>query len=278
MRIKKGLCYVLTVVIVASCLFFLKPTNSVKAADTNAIRTFVTSLYTDCLGRNPDPSGLEDWVNRLSTHQISGKQCAYGFFFSDEFASKANNMSDSSFIDCFYRVFLNRSADSAGRSYWLNAIQTTWYDTSVLFTGFADSSEFAQKCANYGIDAGEHIEVPNVTRGQSSSSSTPSSTPSTPSTTRSQQNAVSTAQDYLSFMAFSRSGLIDQLEYEGFSTADATYGVDHCGADWNAQAISCAQSYLRIFSMSRRGLVDQLVFEGFTTAQAENAANAVGLN
>ncbi len=274
MKTKRIICYIVTTVIVASCILKLIPGASVRAADTNAIRTFVTSLYTDCLGRTPDSSGLNDWVNRLATHQISGKECAYGFFFSDEFANKANRMSDSSFVDCFYKVFLNRSADSSGRSYWMNTIQSTLYDTTVLFTGFADSAEFAQKCASYGIDAGEHIEVPNVTRGQSSTSSVPASTPST---TRSQQNAVNTAQDYLRYMPFSRSGLIDQLEYEGFSTADATYGVDHCGADWNAQAILCAQSYLRIFSFSRSGLVEQLVFEGFTTAQAENAANAVGL-
>jgi Host cell surface-exposed lipoprotein. len=275
MRTKKMLCYFLTIAIIASCVLRLNPGDSVRAADTNAIRTFVSSLYTDCLGRNPDPSGLNDWVEQLSTHQISGKECAYGFFFSDEFAAKANNMSDSAFVNCFYKVFLNRSADPEGRAYWTNAIQSTWYDTTTLFTGFADSDEFAQKCASYGIDAGEHIEVPNVARGQASTPSAPATTQQ--STTTSQRNAVSTAQDYLRFMSFSRSGLIDQLEFEGFSTADATYGVDNCGADWNAQAISSAQSYLRLFSFSRRQLIDQLIFEGFTTAQAENAANAVGL-
>lgn len=273
MRTKKIICYILTVAVIASCVLRINPEGFVRAADTNAIRTFVTSLYRDCLGRTPDPSGLDDWVNRLSTHQISGKQCAYGFFFSDEFASKANSMSDSSFVDCFYKVFLNRSADPYGKSYWTNAIQSTFYDTTILFTGFADSDEFAQKCASYGIDVGEHIEVPNVTRGQASAPSTPAA----PSTTRSQQNALDTAHDYLRFMSFSRSGLIDQLVFEGFSTSDATYAVDNCGADWNAQAISSAQSYMRIFSMSRSDLVEQLIFEGFTTAQAENAANSVGL-
>ena len=38
--------------------------------------------------------------------------------------------------------------------------------------------------------------------------------------------------------AFSRKGLIEQLEYEGFSNDDATYAVDHCGADWNEQAVA----------------------------------------
>src|SRR5699024_10365859 len=35
----------------------------------------------------------------------------------------------------------------------------------------------------------------------------------------SQQNAVRSAESYLRFTAFSRQGLIDQLEYEGYSTS-----------------------------------------------------------
>ena len=37
---------------------------------------------------------------------------------------------------------------------------------------------------------------------------------------------------------FSRSGLIEQLEYEDFSAADATYAARiSVGADWNAEAV-----------------------------------------
>jgi hypothetical protein len=35
--------------------------------------------------------------------------------------------------------------------------------------------------------------------------------------------------EVLDYMAFSRSGLIDQLEYEGFTTEQASYGVDKTG-------------------------------------------------
>lgn len=44
-----------------------------------------------------------------------------------------------------------------------------------------------------------------------------------------QQNAVSTAQDYLNYTVFSKSGLIEQLEFEGFSNEDATYAADQVG-------------------------------------------------
>jgi hypothetical protein len=92
-----------------------------------------------------------------------------------------------------------------------------------------------------------------------------------------QNNAKKSATSYLKYSAFSRSGLIGQLEFEGFSTADATYGVDAQNANWNAQAAKSAASYLKYSSFSRTGLIDQLVFEGYTQAQAEYGVSTTGL-
>jgi len=92
-----------------------------------------------------------------------------------------------------------------------------------------------------------------------------------------QSNAKKSATSYLKYSSFSRTGLIGQLEFEGFSTADATYGVDAQNADWNAQAANSAKSYLKYSSFSRIGLIDQLVFEGFTQAQAEYGVSTTGL-
>lgn len=94
--------------------------------------------------------------------------------------------------------------------------------------------------------------------------------------TMGQKNALGSAESYLSVTAFSRSGLIGQLEYEGYSTEDATFAADNCGADWNEQAAKSAQSYLEMSSFSRQGLIDQLLFEGFTQEQAEYGVTAAG--
>lgn len=98
-----------------------------------------------------------------------------------------------------------------------------------------------------------------------------------PSMTVSRSNAVRKAEDYLSYMGFSRSGLVDQLEFEGFSTADATFAVDTVSVDWMEQAARKAQSYMDLMGFSRSGLVDQLQFEGFTAEQARHGADSVGL-
>lgn len=91
-----------------------------------------------------------------------------------------------------------------------------------------------------------------------------------------QQNALRKAQSYLSHSAFSYSGLIKQLEYEGFSVTDSIYAVDNCGANWNEQAAKKAESYLSHSSFSRSGLISQLEYEGFTLSQAEYGVQAVG--
>ena len=94
--------------------------------------------------------------------------------------------------------------------------------------------------------------------------------------TMGQRNALAKAANYLSFSAFSFDGLVEQLEFEGFSHDDAVFAVENCGADWNEQAARKAQSYLDFMSFSRSGLIEQLEFEGFTYEQAEYGATAVG--
>ncbi len=88
-----------------------------------------------------------------------------------------------------------------------------------------------------------------------------------------EKNALDKALQYLDYTAFSYSGLIEQLEYEGFSHAEAKYGADNCGADWNEQAVIKARQYLEYTSFSRSGLIDQLRYEGFTQSQAEYGVN-----
>ena len=43
------------------------------------------------------------------------------------------------------------------------------------------------------------------------------------------EQAAKSAESYLEFSSFSRQGLIDQLVFEGFSQAEAEYGVSQIG-------------------------------------------------
>ncbi|HEY3530908.1 MAG TPA: Ltp family lipoprotein [Nocardioides sp.] len=110
------------------------------------------------------------------------------------------------------------------------------------------------------------------------------STKSAPSYTVAQENAIESAQSYLSMgSGFSRAGLIQQLSSkagEGFKMADAVFAVNHIKVDWNKQAVMSAKSYLSMGGFSRASLIEQLTSSAgdqFTQAQAIYAANHVGL-
>jgi hypothetical protein len=97
--------------------------------------------------------------------------------------------------------------------------------------------------------------------------------PAGPVLTRAQQNARESAESYLDYSAFSRSGLIDQLVYEQYSKADATIAVDSLNVDWQEQAYKSAKSYLDYSSFSLPELIDQLEYEAFSKADATYGAS-----
>jgi len=139
-----------------------------------------------------------------------------------------------------------------------------------------------------GGTAGATASPSVTTQAASTSTLAAATTVATPSTTRaptttasrftrSEENAIRKAEQYLDFSAFSRSGLIDQLEFEGFTNAEATLAVDYLDVDWNEQAWLKAEEYLDYSAFSRSGLIDQLEFEGFTRAQATYGVDKAGL-
>ena len=95
--------------------------------------------------------------------------------------------------------------------------------------------------------------------------------------TASQRNAVRAARDYLDFMSFSKQGLIQQLEFDGYSNEDAVYGTDQIGADWKEQAARKAEEYNDLMPFSRQGLIEQLEYEGFTHEEAVYGVDSIGL-
>ena len=134
--------------------------------------------------------------------------------------------------------------------------------------------------SNYAYTANDYVlwvQNGDVMYNYADSSSTPSVQPSgsaseSVAATFGEQNALSKAYQYLQYSTFSYTGLIEQLEFEGYSHSEAVYAADNCGADWNEQAVKKAKQYLEHSSFSRSGLIDQLEFEGFTHSQAEYAA------
>ena len=90
-----------------------------------------------------------------------------------------------------------------------------------------------------------------------------------------EKNALAKAQSYLKYGEYSQKRLYAQLKYEGFTDAEAEYGVQHCGADWYEQAEKRGWHYLKSQSFSKEGLYKQLVYEEFTMDQARKAVDKI---
>lgn len=167
----------------------------------------------------------------------------------------------------------------------------------ILFGMTTDSSQnnqVTQQPTIENIDAVVGSEAQNTTSTGVDISPTPSKPEDKPTPTKvkqtvtqnitpissetvSQKNAVKKAKSYLAYTAFSHDGLVAQLEFEQFSHADAVYGADNSGGNWNEQAVKKAKSYMDYSAFSRGSLIEQLKFDKFTQEQAEYGANSVGL-
>lgn len=120
------------------------------------ITKFIVRCYRLCLGREADENGLNSWCTQILSGANTAKEAAYGFVFSNEFQAK--NLSNEDFVKTMYRVFMDREADSAGLSAWINVLtkgQSRWH----VFNGFADSPEFQEICKTYGVNSGSGTVV-----------------------------------------------------------------------------------------------------------------------
>lgn len=163
-------------------------------------------------------------------------------------------------------------------------IDFTEYTKKTLSTSEENKDINTELAENNNIDKRE-TENTNTQNTQAiSNSNNTTITPNTiqPSTqessniTQGQKNALSKAKDYIKISAFSRDGLIKQLEYEKFSNSDAIYGADNCGTNWNEQALRKAKEYLNISGFSKSGLRKQLEYEKFTSAQVTYGVDNCG--
>lgn len=129
-------------------------------------------------------------------------------------------------------------------------------DISLIFVRYNNESDYIQ--AN---------KTPLTSSSESSTGSNASSQKPVYATTG-EKNALKRAGEYLDYTAFSYTGLIEQLEYENYTHAEAVYAADNCGADWYEQAAKAAQKYLDYMAFSRSGLIEQLEYEGYTHDEA----------
>ena len=114
----------------------------------SSVRAFVRRFYQQCLNREPDQGGWDNWTNALVNGSLSGADLAEAFIFSDEFIRRQT--SNAEFLNIMYRAFFNREPDAGGYNAWLAQLNSGTSRADVLY-GFTHSQEFTNLCNAYGI-------------------------------------------------------------------------------------------------------------------------------
>lgn len=111
------------------------------------VTRFVARNYTEFMGRTYDVNGLNDWSGRINSG-YGMENVAYGFVFSQECINM--NLSNSDYVKMLYRGIFGRSYDDAGLNDWVNQLNNGT-SRETVFWGFANSQEFANMVASYGL-------------------------------------------------------------------------------------------------------------------------------
>ncbi len=105
----------------------------------------VERLYRAYFDRAPEPPGMLYWrTQRAKGSPIAAVSNA--FAESPEFISTYGSLDNSQFVELVYRNVLDRSPDSAGRSFWVAQLGAGTTRGAVM-TGFSDSAEFVAASA-----------------------------------------------------------------------------------------------------------------------------------
>ncbi len=133
------------------------------------------------------------------------------------------------------------------------------HDWSVNSGGNVEAGEHVKKCTACGRILQTETFKPNLTTQE--------------------EGACKMAANMLSGgTGTSRSTLIQTLEWQQFSEAEAILAVDHCNADWNQEAVESAKFYMQSTGASHSTMMQWLTtWQKFTDEQAEYACQEVGL-
>ncbi len=113
------------------------------------VELLVERLYDIALERKVDGSGRETWINGLTDGILGARGVVTGIIFSNEFEER--NLSDQEYIECLYKIVLDREPEEEELTTWMNVINED-EGRECVFEGIMYSSEFSEWCQNFGIN------------------------------------------------------------------------------------------------------------------------------
>lgn len=127
------------------CDFFYEKENLQNS------QMYVTRLYQNLLERDPDDSGLNNYVQKLSAGRATAADIALDIISSDEFKDK--NYSNEIYVYKLYAALFGRTAQEAEVDNWKEILANGVSEQYVL-KQVVGSAEFATVCSYYNIVPG----------------------------------------------------------------------------------------------------------------------------
>lgn len=114
------------------------------------VTNFMANLYQQCLGRNPDVQGLNNWTGIILRKEKSLTEVIIDFTNSTEF--RRTNELNEDYVSSLYRGILGREPDESGLSNWVYQLDTG-KSRFAVFLGMMKSTEFRRMCSKYGMES-----------------------------------------------------------------------------------------------------------------------------
>ncbi len=119
---------------------------------------YLELAYKTVLGRSSDDAGKSFWLNELETGHVDRNSLLNAFSDSAEgqehtlqTTGDSTTLSNANYVEEAYHSVLGRSSDDAGKSFWLNELETGHIDRASLLEGFSESEEGHAHLALIGI-------------------------------------------------------------------------------------------------------------------------------
>jgi poly(3-hydroxybutyrate) depolymerase len=128
-------------------------TSGKTPVNPDIIREFVTKLYSEFLNRDPDETGISEWVNALKNGTTDLAHVIKGFVLSPEFKDRPLN--NNEYVKALYNIIFRREADESGLKSWVEVLENGATRKKVL-AGFVNSDEMKNLAASLGVAAGSY--------------------------------------------------------------------------------------------------------------------------
>ena len=112
------------------------------------ITLFISRCYRVFLDRDGELSGIQYWVSRVASGELTPGTAAFGFIFSPEFKNK--NYSDEEYVTYLYRGFFDREPEDGDVEYWTSFLKNG-KTREFVFDGFNGSQEFYNLIKSFGL-------------------------------------------------------------------------------------------------------------------------------